>query len=74
VCGPCRADISSASLRLVQLRRDFDSDSDYVQLGNSSEIGDRQRGREALNMESEGSTALRAITRRLVKTQRTEKS
>lgn len=33
------------------------------QLESCSEIGDRQRGREAMNAEVEGSTALEAVTR-----------
>jgi hypothetical protein len=43
--------------------------SKLVQLGSCSEIGDSQRGREAVNTEVEGSTTLRAVTRqRLLKT------
>jgi hypothetical protein len=40
----------------------------------SSEINDLQRGREAVNMEVEGSTALEDITRQMVKTKQTEKT
>jgi hypothetical protein len=44
------------------------------QLGSCSEIGDGQRGREAVDMEAEGYMALEAVTRqRLVKKQQTEK-
>jgi hypothetical protein len=46
-----------------------------VQLGNCSEIGDSQRGREAVNADVQGPTTLEAVTRqRLVKTQQTEKT
>jgi hypothetical protein len=46
-----------------------------VQLGSCSEIGDSQRGREAVNTEVEESTALEAVTRqRLVRAQQTEKA
>jgi hypothetical protein len=49
--------------------------SQLVQLGSCSEIGDSKRGREAMNMEVEGSAALEDVTRqRLVKTQQTEKT
>jgi hypothetical protein len=45
-----------------------------VQLRSCSEIGDSQRGRQAVNMEFEGSTTLETVTRhRLVKTQHTGK-
>jgi hypothetical protein len=43
-----------------------------VQLRSCSEIGDSQRRREAVNTDVERSTALEAVTRRLVKTQQTE--
>jgi hypothetical protein len=46
-----------------------------VQFRSCNEIGDSQRGREAVNTEVEGSTALEAVTRpRLVKAQQTEKT
>jgi hypothetical protein len=49
--------------------------SQSVQLGSCSEIGESQRGREAVNTEVEGSTVLEAVTRqRLVKTQQTDKT
>jgi hypothetical protein len=49
--------------------------SKLVQPGSCSEIGDSQRGREAVNTEVEGSAALEAVTRQLlVKTQQTEKN
>jgi hypothetical protein len=48
--------------------------SRLVQLGSCNATADSQRGREAVNTEFEGSTALEAVTRpRLVKTQQTEK-
>jgi hypothetical protein len=47
--------------------------SQLVQLGSSSETGDSQQGREAVNTKVEGSTALEAVTG-LVKTQQTEKT
>jgi hypothetical protein len=41
----------------------------------SSEVGDSQREREAVNTEVEGSTASEAVTRkRLVKKEQTEKT
>jgi hypothetical protein len=44
-----------------------------VQLGSCSEIGDSQRGRDAVNTEVEGSATFEAVTReQLVKTQETE--
>jgi hypothetical protein len=44
-----------------------------VQLGSCSERGDSQRGLETVNVEVEGSTALKAVTgKRLVKTQQPE--
>jgi hypothetical protein len=50
-------------------------ESKLAQLGSCTETGDSQRGREAVNTEVEGSTALGAVTRqRLVKTQQTEKT
>jgi hypothetical protein len=49
--------------------------SQLVQLGSCSEIGDSQRGCEAVNTEVEVSTSLGVITRqRLAKPQETEKS
>jgi hypothetical protein len=52
-----------------------DAGSQLVHLGSCSEIGDSQRGREAVNTEVEGDKALEAVTRqRLVKTQQTEKT
>jgi hypothetical protein len=48
--------------------------SQLDQLRSCSEIGDSQKGHEAVNREVEGSTALEAVTRQqLVKTQQTEK-
>jgi hypothetical protein len=47
--------------------------SQLVQLISCSKIGDSQQGREVVNMEVEGPTALKAVTRqRLVKTKQTE--
>jgi hypothetical protein len=44
--------------------------SQLIQPGSCSEIGDSQRGREAVNTEVEGSTVLEAVIRqRLVKIQ-----
>jgi hypothetical protein len=58
----------------TMVRCDFGSWK-LVQLGSCSEIGDSQRGREAVNTKVEGSTALKAVTRRrLVKTQQSEKT
>jgi hypothetical protein len=61
---------------VVRNRGDFGSSevgSQLVQLGTYSEIGDSQRGSEAVNTEVEGSTALKAVARqRLVKTQQSE--
>jgi hypothetical protein len=48
--------------------------SQSAQPGRCSEIVDNQRRCEAVNTEFEGSTALEAITRRLVKTQQSEKT
>jgi hypothetical protein len=50
-------------------------ESQLVQHGSCSEVGDSQRRREAVNTEVERSTALKAATRRrLVKIQQTEKT
>jgi hypothetical protein len=43
------------------------------QLGSCSEIDDSQRGREAVNTEVEGSTALEAVTRQPINTHQAEK-
>jgi hypothetical protein len=60
--------LSVLRLRESIVRFEFDNWKP-VQLGSCSEIGDSQRGREAVNTEVEGSTALEAVTRqRLVKT------
>jgi hypothetical protein len=48
--------------------------SQLVQFGSWSEMGNSQWGREAVDMEVEGSAALETITRQLVNTQQTEKS
>jgi hypothetical protein len=49
-------------------------ESQFIQLGSCSEMGDSQRRREVVNTELEGSMALETATRqRLVKTQQTEK-
>jgi hypothetical protein len=48
--------------------------SQSFQLGSCSEIGDSQRGREAVNTKVEGSTALEDVARAPVNTEQSEKS
>jgi hypothetical protein len=58
----------------VEMSWQFGSWNQFVRLGSCSEIGDSQRGREAVNAEVEESTALEAVTIHPVKTQQTEKT
>jgi hypothetical protein len=48
--------------------------SQLVQLGSCGEIGDSQRGHEAVNTEVEGTTALEAVTRQPVNTQQAKET
>jgi hypothetical protein len=58
-----------------QLPLEVSLETAVKRIGDRSEIGDSQRGREAVNTEVEGPTALEAVTRqRLAKTQQTEKT
>jgi hypothetical protein len=50
-------------------------ESSYIESSaGCSEMGDTQRGLEAVNTETEGSTALKVVTRQPVNTEQTEKT